>query len=161
MLGEEGGHLAELFFEPAAHVGSDQTAVLQGLFEVGPVTGEGGDVAAVQRDIAACQRLAVRQGRTVRVGGAAAERPVGVVDAGDVLAGVDARVVAVHDPLEPAGVGDDLAAEGHVAFEVGEPGFGFGGCGAGQLVVAVAGDEVAELLAAGDGVFGLDFGAEP
>jgi hypothetical protein len=48
-----------------------------------------------------------------------------------------------------------------VTFEIGEPGFGFGGRGAGQQVVAVAGDQVAQLLAAGDGVFGLDFGAEP
>jgi hypothetical protein len=47
-----------------------------------------------------------------------------------------------------------------VALQVGEPGLGFGGCWAGQFVVAVAGDQVAELLAAGDGVFGLDFGAE-
>jgi hypothetical protein len=47
-----------------------------------------------------------------------------------------------------------------VAFEAGETGLGFGGCRAGQLVVAVAGDQVAELFAAGDGVFGFDFGAE-
>ena len=48
-----------------------------------------------------------------------------------------------------------------MAFELGEPGLGFGGCGAGQLVVAVAGDQVTQLLAAGDGLFCFDFGAEP
>ncbi len=69
--------------------------------------------------------------------------------------------MAVHDPPQPPGVGDDLAVESHVALQVGEPGFGFGGCGAGQSVVAVTGDQIAELLAPGDGVFGFGFGTEP
>ena len=38
-------------------------AVLERVFEVGLVAGEGGDVAAVQRDVAAGQWLAVRQGQ--------------------------------------------------------------------------------------------------
>ena len=101
------------------------------MFEVGLVTGELGDVGAGQRHVAACQRLAVGQAGPVRAVPAVAQCAVGVVDAGDVLAGVDARVVAVHHPLEPPGVGDDLSVEGHVAFELGEPGFGIGGCGAG------------------------------
>jgi len=57
--------------------------------------------------------------------------------------------------------GDDLAIESHVALQVGEPGFGFGGCGAGQRVLPVAGDQVAELFATGDGVFGFHFSTEP
>ena len=48
-----------------------------------------------------------------------------------------------------------------MSFELGEPCFGFGGCGAGQRVLPVAGDQVAELFATGDGVFGFDFSTEP
>ena len=48
-----------------------------------------------------------------------------------------------------------------MASELDEPGLGFGGCGTSQLVMAVAGDQVTQLLAAGDGFFRLDFGAEP
>ena len=49
---EEGGDLGVLFFEPVTHVRCENPTGLQGLFEVGLVPGERGDVGAGQRDVA-------------------------------------------------------------------------------------------------------------
>jgi hypothetical protein len=44
---------------------------------------------------------------------------------------------------------------------LGDAGGGFGRGGAGQIGVIVAGGHREQMLAAGEGLFGFDFGAEP
>jgi hypothetical protein len=83
------------------------------------------------------------------------------MDAGDVLAWIDVRVVAVEVPLHPVTIGDDLAVELGVAGVLGQPGLGFGRGGAGQALTAMVDDQVDELVVAGDGFLGLDLGPEP
>jgi hypothetical protein len=83
---------------------------------------------------------------------------VGVEHAGDVLAGVDRRVVAVQDPPQTHRVGHDCPGERR-----GEPveaARGLGGGRAGQVRVVVIGGQVQQHFAAGEGLLGFDLGAE-
>ncbi len=91
----------------------------------------------------------------------AAECLGGVVDAGGVGAGVDGGVVALHEPLELPAVGDGDAAEVCPLAEVAEPLCCLAGGRAGQVLVVVFVDEGQQVLAAGQGLLGFDFGAEP
>jgi len=63
--------------------------------------------------------------------------------------------------LQALGVVDDLTVELHVAFELRQSRLGFLGRRAGEPVMVVVDDEVAQLLTAGDRLLGLDLVAEP
>src|SRR5581483_10686610 len=64
----------------------------------------GGEVLRGESDVAAVQRSAADEVGMVAVG-ALAEGLGGVEDAGDVVAGIDGRVMFLDDPEEPAAVG--------------------------------------------------------
>ena len=84
-----------------------------------------------------------------------------VVDAGDVLAGIDGGVVPCHEPAEPAVVEDYLAAEAGPFAEFFQPAGCLVGGGAGELRVLVGVDRRHEVLAAGEGLLAFDLGPEP
>ncbi|MFE5586174.1 hypothetical protein [Kitasatospora sp. NPDC056531] len=69
--------------------------------------------------------------------------------------------MAGHVALEPLGVVDDLALELDMPLELGETALRLGRGWSGEAVELAAGDQVAELLAAGDRLLGLDLVAEP
>ncbi|MCX4744947.1 hypothetical protein OG455_05320 [Kitasatospora sp. NBC_01287] len=66
-----------------------------------------------------------------------------------------------HVALEPLRVVDHLALEVDVALELGEAALRLRRGRPGESVELVADDQIAELLAAGDGLLGFDFVAEP
>ncbi|MFF2330250.1 MULTISPECIES: hypothetical protein [unclassified Streptomyces] len=83
-----------------------------------------------------------------------------VVDAGDAGAGTDSGVFPFHDPFQAPFVGDDDALEAGPVAEAFEAAGRFGGSRAGQVGVFVGVDHGEVVLAAGEGLFALDFRAE-
>lgn len=161
MTGEEGGCLSASFFEAVADVGGEAVAVGEGVVQVGEVIGQSLPVGGGEGGVAAGQRLAVGHDR--RLGGAgrcAAQGALRRVDAGDEHARMQVWVVAGDDAAQPDLVGDDLAVEDGMARELGEPGFGLRTGWAGQRRPVAIRADLGEVLASGEGVFGLDLVAE-
>src|ERR1019366_9669811 len=96
-------------------------------------------VCGGEGSVAAFQRAA---GAQVGPGATGAQRLGVAVDASDVFAGVDGRVVAGHQAGEPARVGGNLPGEG------GQPAGGFGGGGPGHLLVLMLVDHGQEVVPA-------------
>lgn len=90
--------------------------------------------------------------------GSAAQGAVGVVDAGDEGPQVHVRVVAGHNAAQAGFVSDDLAVEGGVPGELGEPGLGAGWPS--QRRAVFVGAHLGEKQAAGEGLLGFDLIAE-
>jgi hypothetical protein len=82
-------------------------------------------------------------------------------DAGGERAGIDRRVVAAHDAFQAVWVGEDQAGEAGLVAELLEPAVGLGRRRPGELGVFVGVDHREEVFAAGQGLLGLDLGAEP
>ncbi len=125
---------------------------------MGQLAVEGVAVSGGEGGVAAFQRAARAQ---VGPGAAGAQRLGVAVDAGDVFAGVDGRVVAGHQPGEPAGVGGDLPGEAGVRGEGCQPACGFGGGGPGQPLVLMLVGHGQQVFPAGESLFGFHLGAEP
>jgi hypothetical protein len=104
--------------------------------------------------------------RPVQAGGAAAvavllaERLVGLEHAGGEDAAVDRWVLAAHEPGEASVVDEDDTGEAGLVAELGQPAPGLAGGRSAELGVLVGVDHGEEVFAAGEGLFGLDLGAE-
>jgi hypothetical protein len=124
----------------------------------------GGQIVRGEHDVAAGERLAVAKtrggGLAAKAGSCVAERLGAVVDARCIPARIDGRVVAVHEPLEPAPVGDRHAGESRMVAEFGEALLCLSGGWPAQPGVLVVVDHREQVLGPGEGLFGFDFGAE-
>ncbi|OKJ45938.1 hypothetical protein AMK27_40105, partial [Streptomyces sp. CB02009] len=123
----------------------------------------GGGGGGGEGDIAAGQGLepaVIGEAFAAPVAGFLAQGFGVVVDAGDVLAGVDGWVMAVHQSSQPCLVEDDSALIAGAGAELFEAAGGFVGGGAGQCGVFVGVDGGQEVFAAGEGLLVFDFGTE-
>lgn len=121
------------------------------------------DVLAGQGDISAVQWLAldvISESFEGPMPGSFAQGLGWVVDAGDVRAGVDGGIVALHDPLQTAVVEGDGAPVARLLSEVLQAARGLGRGWAGQASVLVDVDDRPEVLAASEGLLAFDLGAE-